>query len=319
MLAWIYFAAAYLSLVIINGILAFMLTPGKWLETREFWDGFFNPTYWPSLVQRTGIVLLMATAFMAFAALRAKPEARPRLLRYLGLWLVAGALISYAGYRWWEAALPESVRALFAADDPGSLAALVDTRSFLLWALAITLVVGAVFFLGLPRVVPIATALVVMVSSFAFFAGYERLREGVRKPFLIHDYMFSNGLLVEDIATLDEEGILSRAGWAAHEAGDSLEEQGRAVFRAQCSACHTLDGYQAIRPRVDPDFIEANLFVLRDQGSAFIPGERVDKTELDYPYMPPFVGTEEEMEALAAYLTSLVTPPDQVATKGVAP
>ena len=41
-IAWIYAGAAYLSLVIINGIVTFMLTPGQWLATGDFWDGFFN-------------------------------------------------------------------------------------------------------------------------------------------------------------------------------------------------------------------------------------------------------------------------------------
>jgi cytochrome c553 len=31
----------------------------------------------------------------------------------------------------------------------------------------------------------------------------------------------------------------------------------------------------------------------------------VDKSELDYPFMPPFVGTEEEMAALAAHIAEL--------------
>ena len=44
MIGWIYFIAAYLSLVVINGIVTFMLTPGEWLTTGAFWDGFFNPT-----------------------------------------------------------------------------------------------------------------------------------------------------------------------------------------------------------------------------------------------------------------------------------
>src|SRR5512133_545086 len=50
---WIYFAAAWLSLFVINGILTFMLTPGRWLATRSLADGFFNPTMLPSLVLRT--------------------------------------------------------------------------------------------------------------------------------------------------------------------------------------------------------------------------------------------------------------------------
>jgi hypothetical protein len=40
---------------------------------------------------------------------------------------------------------------------------------------------------------------------------------------------------------------------------------------------------------------------------------------LDYPFMPPFVGTEEEMEALVEYLASLTAPPEQVAQKGATP
>ena len=33
LVGWLYFIGAYLSLVIINGIITFMLTPGRWLET----------------------------------------------------------------------------------------------------------------------------------------------------------------------------------------------------------------------------------------------------------------------------------------------
>ena len=317
-IGWIYFAAAYMSMVVINGIITFQLTPGKWLETGAFWDGFFNPTYWPGLALRTGIVLIMAVAFMGFAVGKARSTARPRLARYLGLWLVAGVLLAYGGYRWWEGALPETVRGLFLGDSPG-LAALADTRSFLLWSLTATLVLGAAFLLAAPKALRMPTAALVMIAGFAFFGGYERLREGARKPFLIHDYMFSNGVLVSEIETLNEEGILSKAGWAAHEAGGGPEEMGRAVFRAQCASCHTLDGYQALRPLIDPDFIDANLWALWGQGEEYVPGEAVDKASLDYPYMPPFVGTEEELEALVAYLSSLATPPEVAAAAGGRP
>ena len=57
-----------MTLVIINGILAFMLTPGKaWLEVAgtgqeasRFFQAFFNPTYWPSLALRTLVCLSLA-------------------------------------------------------------------------------------------------------------------------------------------------------------------------------------------------------------------------------------------------------------------
>lgn len=317
-LAWIYFAAAYLSLVVINGILTFMLTPGDWLETRAFWDGFFNPTYWPALVMRTGIVMVMATAFMLLAANRAEADDRPRLMRYLGLWLVAGVAVSYAGYRWWEAALPEPVQALFLGDTP-ALAELVTTRSFLLWALAATLALGVVFLLALPKTARLLPVIAIMIAAFAFFGGYERLREGARKPFLIHDYMFSNGVLVDEVADLRDEGILSKARWAARVPAENEIERGAQIFQAECFACHTLDGYQAIKPLLpeDPDMIYSVLYAMYDQADAFIglqPGEAIDKADLSYPFMPPFIGTEEEMEALTAYLSDLVTDGSGVAS-----
>jgi cytochrome bd-type quinol oxidase subunit 1 len=91
MVGWIYFVTAYLSLVVINGIITFMLTPGEWLKTHAFWDGFFNPTYWPAVVLRTGITLMMATAFMGLAAWRGQESSRPRLSRYLGWWMLLPA------------------------------------------------------------------------------------------------------------------------------------------------------------------------------------------------------------------------------------
>ena len=42
---WVYFVTAFASMVVINGIITFMLTPGHWIENHQFWTGFFNPTY----------------------------------------------------------------------------------------------------------------------------------------------------------------------------------------------------------------------------------------------------------------------------------
>ena len=53
------------------------------------------------------------------------------------------------------------------------------------------------------------------LAAFTFFGSYERLREGVRKPFLIHSHLFSNGLLVRDVPRLNESGIVAHSGWAA--------------------------------------------------------------------------------------------------------
>jgi cytochrome c2 len=376
---WTYFVAAYLSLVVINGIITFMLTPGRWLETHAFWDGFFNPTYWPSLLLRTGICIVMAVVFLGFTARRGTESEQPRLLRYLGSWLVIGGLISYAGYRWWEGTLPDTVLGLFRGDSP-TVAALASTRSLTLWALAVTILGGLLLLLKLPRAVQAVAVVVVAVAGVTFFGGYERLREGTRKPFLIHSHMFSNGLAVDDIEGVNERGMTAHSGWVALRAGDGVEAHGRAVFRAQCASCHTLDGYQAIRPllpttadmialasddpanpgatvfenecaschddytyeemremipgpdeiRADPEFArEMNMMMiagvldrLRDMGGFYAAADRslvIDTHETPYPYMPPLVGTDEDVEALALYLLGLEDDPpgeDRVARRG---
>ena len=119
LLIWLYFFAAYMSLVIIQGIISFMLTPGNWVGTRSFWDAIFNPTYFPGLFMRTGICLLLAGAYMMFAALR-EPDGASRagLVRLMAAFQIAGGLVAYGGYRWWESALPESVRAVFLGSSP---------------------------------------------------------------------------------------------------------------------------------------------------------------------------------------------------------
>jgi mono/diheme cytochrome c family protein len=365
LVGWIYFVAAYLSLVIINGIVTFMLTPGRWLESHAFWDGFFNPTYWPGLLLRTGICAIMATAFMVFAALRSDPAARPRLVRYLGWWLVGGSLVAYGGYRWWEAALPEPVVSLFRGAEP-TLAGLADTRSLTLWALAATLVLGVALLVALPKALRIPSAVAVMAAAVLFFGSYERLREGVRKPFLIHSHQFSNGLMVAEIPAINQRGMIDWSGWVAAHSEDGAESLGRQIFKAQCSSCHTLDGYQAIRPllpsvegmlavveegrpgtgaaaydarcaschrdvryeemremlpsaeeiRDDPDFIRelnhgmisATLAELHEMGEFYTEVDRrrtVNSQQTTHPHMPPLVGRDDDLEALASYLAAL--------------
>jgi len=311
----LYAFAAFMSLVIIQGILAFMLTPGRWLATRGFWDGFFNPTYASGLLFRTGVCLVLAGAFMTLSALREKDRAaRGRLVRYLAGLEAGGLLLAAAGLAAWEGALPGPVRNLFLGAKP-LLPTLASTRGALVAALLVTAVL-ALLALGLPRFVTWPQAAVVLLAACTVLGTYERLREGVRKPFVIRDFMFSNGLLVSEIDALNRDGILSKARWAAHDAGTTPVTRGRAVFRAECSSCHTLDGYLGIRKRTaaaDADFLGLLLGALRDDGPKWAarPPQKAD-----YPFMPPFVGTDGELSALVAYLDSLKSTSTEEAPRG---
>ena len=82
LVGWLYFAFAFLSLFVVNGIVGFMLTPGEWPVSLNFWDGLFNPTFWPGVVLRTVLGLLLAGLF-GFATALGIPdeEARETMLR----------------------------------------------------------------------------------------------------------------------------------------------------------------------------------------------------------------------------------------------
>lgn len=306
----LYAFAAFLSLVVIQGILGFMLTPGAFPSTVSFWDGFLNPTYLPGVLLRTGACLALAAAWMAFAALREKDrEARARLSRVLGAIGALGLALAATGWLVWERALPESVQRLFLGEKP-LLAALATgrTHSFriLLVAAVLALLVAA-----LPRLQSWPVALLALVTCSGVLAGYERVREGVRKPWVIAEQMFSNGILVTEIDALNEKGILSKAVWATKEAGGCEVPTGEAVFRAECSSCHTRDGYLGIRQiasAMDAEFAAVFLTALRDDGASWKARAAGKDVKPDFPFMPPFVGTDQEIEALAGWLASSNAP-----------
>jgi cytochrome bd ubiquinol oxidase subunit I len=285
---WIYFVAAYLSLVVINGIVTFMLTPGRWLTTRAFWDGFFNPTYWPSLVLRTGIALFLAGAYGWLVASRLPADdGRQGLVRYLAAWGVGGVALSFVGVAWWFGQIPPQAQALVFGKD-----AIIRTTALVgLGGLALlSVLVAAVGFL-FPRGFGLAAALLAVLFAGTAFGSYERVREFVRKPFVIHGYMYSNGVRIDEVDRLNREGILAKARWAGVGIAAAPTSPGEQVFRAQCQMCHSLSGYLAIRPLVagqDAEGLTAFLDALR--------GGR--------PGMPPIVGAEEEIRALAAHLAS---------------
>lgn len=110
---WIYAAAAWCSLFIINGIIDFMLTPGSWTVSHDFWAGFFNETFWPALAFRTCMALMFAGvyAFLTTAFLK-DTELKRTMSRFSGLW-VLGALLAALPCGWWYLAeLPPSPIAL---------------------------------------------------------------------------------------------------------------------------------------------------------------------------------------------------------------
>jgi mono/diheme cytochrome c family protein len=132
------------------------------------------------------------------------------------------------------------------------------------------------------------------------------VREDLRKPYVIGNYMLTSGIRVGagddaySLETLNRTGVLQAAAWtrlphdlASHPQPAQEIARGGEVFRLECSSCHSVDGYLAIRPLVSgaaPEALHGMLGRLDTWR-----GRR----------MPPFVGTADERRAVAVYLASL--------------
>jgi len=359
---WIYAWSAWLSLVVINGILSFMLTPGDWLATGSMWAGLFNPTYWPSLVARTCTALGLAGLYALLTAARLPDLAlKEKVTRYAARWvfaMTAALPLSIVWFLW--AASNDGVQVaevfgvkalsigglagvLLGGSASGYPPAIVAARSVLVGSV-VTLLVTLVIARARPRSYGLGSATVALVFAFVAMGGGEWVREDLRKPYVIGNYMFVNGVRVApawatgdagqaraadpfELSSLRRAGILRSSIWPrlapAHEGEDALqrlEAEGQEVFRLTCSQCHSTDGYLAIRPLVAGRQQEA----LATMIGRFTTGDRApaDASALwtwRGRRMPPFAGTEAERDALAAYLARLGgSPPHLPASPGAA-
>ena len=208
-IGWIYFVAAYLSLVVINGIVTFMLTPGR-LASRPAPSGtaFFNPTYWPSLVLRTGIALMLAGAYGWLVATRLARERRAGR---------AGPVPVRLGSR--RRGRCRGGLRLVVGEHPGGGArtdlpcrrvCCASTHVLGLVALGLLAVLLVIVGFLAPRAFGVTAAILAIVLTGTYFGAYERVREGARKPYVIHGYMYSNGVRVDEVDRLNREGILTQ-------------------------------------------------------------------------------------------------------------
>lgn len=280
---WIYFAAAWLSLFVINGIICFMLTPGEWLTTGNFWDGFFNPTFWPSLVFRTGICIMLAGLYAMLVASRQQDaEFRGGLVRSNAVWSIVGVAVIVPSWYWYWRAIPAGVtdRAVEAMPTP------IMALEIGVWFLAAVALLVVVFGFFMPKRLQAAIAIVLLLCGLGFFGGFEWMRESVRKPYVIHGYMYGNAVEIAKTDTYRSQGYLSEIAFrTGHDGAD--------LYRHICRSCHTIDGYNPLAPAfdgTDPDFVKSMIL-----GAHALEGN-----------MPPFLGTEEEAALIADHIWSLV-------------
>ena len=299
---WIYLVAAWLSLVVINGIITFMLTPGTWLQTKRFADGFFNPTYFPSLLLRMAICILLAGAFGLVTVGRPKSservpgsptsppldwDGRNKIVRWAAQWIVLGALLLPPLAAWYYQCIPGFSKAYFSGRLP---VAQHVARGGLAFA-ALAMLGALVFGVWKPRWMRIPQIVILLVLGYGVIASFEYLRELVRKPWAITDYIYANDVRAGSVDRYREAGMLKAAKFLLSEDPDS-PAYGQNIFLAQCGKCHSIDGERGMRPRV------------RGWDAGFA-SDMIAHLEVTRGTMPRFAGNEQDRAALGRYLASL--------------
>lgn len=280
-LGWIYFGAAWMSLVVINGIITFMLTPGDWLQTGYVWDGFFNPTYWSSVFLRTGICIMLAGIYALLIASFQKPDnSKASLIRYNAIWSVAGLAIMIPMYLWYFDTIPATIREKAFEMMPTVVARISEG----VWLGAALAAVIIAFGYLMPRRFHPVIGILVMLLGLVWFGEYEWMRESIRKPYVIHGYMYGNAVEVAEADKYQAQGYLPAIKYRT-------EDDGADLFRHVCRSCHTVDGYKPLKPKFDGT---DEVFIV-----AIVRGVGVMRGN-----MPPYWGTTYESELIAAHIYS---------------
>jgi mono/diheme cytochrome c family protein len=286
---WIYFIFAWSSLFVINGIVSFMLTPGHWIETKSFWDGFFNPSFGASLFFRTFIALSLAGIYGLITSTRIQDDAlRQRMVRYCVLWLAVPFVLLVPSAWWYLQVIPPEAREVIS--DPELT---VDTvRKVFLVLTPIVFLAGLFMALRLPKSFQQGSSFVLMFLAFLYLGSFEMVRESARRPYIIHGYMYSNSILKAELPEVQKQGVLKFARWAKNKTVTSSNEMaaGEEVFKLLCISCHSVGGFRN-------DMLE------RTSGMKVAEFDSVlDEMGDEEAQMPPFAGNQQERHALAKYV-----------------
>ena len=291
LIGWIYFGAAWMSLFLVNGIIGFMLTPGDWLQDSNFWSGFFNPSFWPSLFFRTFFALIIAGLFGLVTATWLKDTSlRITTVRFCARWLLIPFVFFVASAYWYRAALPTELEEMIFVRMP---AMRLFINGFFLCS-PFLLLGGLLLAIRLPAGLSRSLAILLLLIGQIYMGCFEFIREGGRRPYIIRDLLYSTSVFKKDGARLQVEGVLPTAKWVRHrEITDTNRlAAGRELYNLLCLSCHAIGGPMRDIKKLAAPYTPIGL-------DAMISG-----MDIFHPAMPPFTGTAAERDALAFYIAA---------------
>jgi mono/diheme cytochrome c family protein len=285
----LYALASWMSLFWINGILAWQLTPGRWLDGGGVWAGFFNPSFWPSLLFRTAVSTTLGALVgcIVINTMDLPRDRRAQLIRRASRFAAPIAAMPLLAL-WFLAVLPSDSRSwLLGGSTPMTM--------FVGVAAGASLLVGGYVIVGLivqRLYINGATATLLLGLAFGATAAGEFVREGARKPYTVRGVLYSTSLAPGEVAALRQSGATTGDPYPLRDRDRYPTAQiarGAQVERVLCDACHTLHGANAL--------VELTRTWTDDQLRL-----NIAKLQRTKGFMPPFAGNAEDVEALVQLL-----------------
>lgn len=284
-LAWGLFSAIgfWCAAAVLVSAYAFPVHTGGWVEKPVLSNALWNPTFPAAFLTWAAVSISASGVFgLLYAATRKDIAWRVALVHELGKWMVAGAAAGGLGWIWWGISLPES-----------------PNQKLVFWLVAAavaaqTALGGVAYRWGVrdPEMQhwwhPYAASALVLLLMAACGWVYAEAKGN----FLIHRYMYRNGIIIEEAENSNQTGL-----WKFVNLGEPMPAQGELGafgFRAQCMACHA----DWVKPQ---DTARLPRFRLKGDALRFLEEMR-DR----HPPYPLLAGAPEERRALAVYLETLI-------------
>ena len=302
---WFLSVFSWITMAIIVSILGFMMNPGNWNTHHSLLNGFTNPIYLPQLLFRTPTAMVVGGMFgflLVTIFTNRNTEQRKTAVKITSKWLLFWIPFSLLGAVNYYRVMPEAMTA--------NMSTAIGTMEFSQYYQALKYVifsavslVAVIAFIGFfkPGKIRFVMVLIPCLLAFGFLGIFERVREFIRKPYVIGGYMYSNLLRKDDYPLYKRDGILKYATYTStpEVTEDNKIEAGRNVFILACSRCHTTQGINSITGVFERMY---GIGKPLDENSmaAYIPNMHEGRT-----FMPPFPGNKKEVQALAAYIKNL--------------
>lgn len=303
---WYLSIFSWITMAIIVSILGFMMDPGNWQTEQSLLNGFTNPIYLPQLLFRTPTAMLVAGIFGMFLITvftKSGSQIRINAVKYASKWLLLWAPISLIGAYIYYNAMPEAMTAnMSTAVGTIDFAQYYDLlKYFVAGGVGFTLIIGIIGVYKTKLLKPYMVIIPVL-TAIAYLGFFERVREFIRKPYVIGQYMYSNLLLEDDYVVYKQDGVLKHATYTTvnEVTDDNKIEAGKNVFIIACSRCHTAQGVNSIIDVFDRMYGSTGKPLDVASMTAYMPNMHTARN-----FMPEFPGNEKEAEALATYIKYL--------------